>query len=113
MSGTDGTLTKFDLLIPGLVLTYGPTCSGKRFSIFGPNNEGLLTYSVQYILDNVFRVPFLSSLEFSCSFFQLYNEQIHDLLAKDAFNLRIVENKGGIEIKVLKKEFFSLLFVRI
>lgn len=61
------------------VLTYGQTGSGKTFAFEGdPNNEGIISAAISDIFANR-----KSSSIIKCSFIQLYNEKITDMLATD------------------------------
>ncbi len=67
------------------VLTYGQTGSGKTFAFEGDsNNQGIIAAAISDIYANR-----SSSAIIKCSFIQLYNERITDMLVAD-FN----ENKG-------------------
>jgi hypothetical protein len=85
-------------------MAYGPTNSGKTFSIFGSkeNRNGLAFLVGNYLLNNLF----VDKFKFYLSYLQIYNENIQDLLANSTkkVNLNIFEDVlGKINIPNLTK----------
>lgn len=72
----------------GTIFAYGQTGSGKTFTMMGSNAHGVEGDPgvVLQALDDLFRVV-LSSTEktfyLSCSYLEIYNEQVYDLLAEN------------------------------
>jgi hypothetical protein len=66
------------------VITYGQTGSGKTFAFEGDaNNPGIISESVRSVFANR-----TSNAILKCSFIQLYNERISDMLSRDSANDR-------------------------
>ncbi|RKP26102.1 P-loop containing nucleoside triphosphate hydrolase protein [Syncephalis pseudoplumigaleata] len=81
---------------PGTVFTYGQTCSGKTFTMYGvpPKEPGIIPLAVQDIFQKVKEVGGArSDCEFllKASFLEIYNEVIRDLLDPTRINLKIHE----------------------
>ncbi|KAI8747953.1 kinesin protein KIF15, partial [Biomphalaria glabrata] len=90
----------------GSILAYGQTCSGKSFTMFGPSENlessqlrGVIPRSLEYLFrviahqqDHGSKKQFLCR----CSFLEIYQEQIIDLLdtASQGIRLREIMNKG-------------------
>lgn len=68
----------------GTILCYGQTSSGKTYTMEGllqcDCNKGIIPRSMEYIFDYIKTAS--NELEFSikCSYLEIYNEKIHDLL---------------------------------
>ncbi|KAI9597247.1 kinesin motor domain-containing protein, partial [Syncephalis fuscata] len=76
----------------GTVFTYGQTCSGKTFTMYGtpPEEPGIIPLAVQDIFQQVKEKPDCEFL-FKASFLEIYNEVIRDLLEPTRVNLKIHE----------------------
>ncbi|RKP08155.1 P-loop containing nucleoside triphosphate hydrolase protein [Thamnocephalis sphaerospora] len=76
----------------GTVFTYGQTCSGKTFTMYGapPKHPGVIPLAVQDIFARVKERPDCEFL-FKASFLEIYNEVIRDLLDPKRVNLKIHE----------------------
>lgn len=62
------------------ILTYGITGSGKTYTIFGNSEhkeEGIAMLCFKDIIKEYKTDP---NMQFSLSYLQIYNEQVHDLL---------------------------------
>ncbi|KAG7995310.1 hypothetical protein I3843_01G102900 [Carya illinoinensis] len=103
------------------VFAYGQTGSGKTYTIWGPANallEEKLSSDQQGLTPRVFERLFSrineeqikhadKQLEYQCccSFLEIYNEQITDLLDPNQRNLQIREDvKSGVYVENLKEE---------
>jgi len=59
------------------IFSYGPTSSGKTFTMFGENsNPGIIPRSCKYIFSSLKETEF----NIKCSFLEIYREKIRDLL---------------------------------
>jgi centromeric protein E len=64
-----------------VVFAYGQTASGKTFTLSGDENEpGIIPRAMKDIFGHIKRTPSREYL-LRCSYLEIYNEQIHDLLA--------------------------------
>jgi kinesin family protein 5 len=99
----------------GTLFCYGQTSSGKTHTMEGvhgiPELRGIIPRMMEYVFDLILNAS--TDLEFTvkCSFLEIYNEKIQDLLDPRKNNLMVKEEKGrGIwvddatEIYVLSKE---------
>lgn len=107
----------------GTIFAYGQTGSGKTYTIQGPNYEdlengtageetiGLMPRSFHYIFNHIREKESEdSNTEFlvKCSYFEIYNEHIMDLLDANHGNLLIRENiKKGVYVEGLTEEVTS------
>eukprot|EP00826_Nyctotherus_ovalis_P058732 TRINITY_DN8099_c0_g5_i1.p1 TRINITY_DN8099_c0_g5~~TRINITY_DN8099_c0_g5_i1.p1 ORF type:complete len:548 (+),score=171.12 TRINITY_DN8099_c0_g5_i1:100-1743(+) len=101
--------------ISSTIFAYGQTGSGKTHTMFGPNyrriveggfaldeSDGIIPRAVC----SFFKDPRLAEYRVYCSFMQLYNEKLYDLLEDDErkHTLQIRENKvTGINVEGLSK----------
>ncbi|ETW09498.1 hypothetical protein H310_00066 [Aphanomyces invadans] len=83
------------------VFAYGQTGSGKTHTIYGPkdgvatkpDDEGLIRRLVHDLYDHIhLRQSEQVIFEITCSFFEIYMEQVNDLLYPASKNLRVREN---------------------
>ena len=99
----------------GTVFSYGQTGSGKTFTIIGgssvsfnDNQAGIIPRCLDYIFTKTSSDSRLNKdLEYliKCSFLEIYNEQIKDLLADEPRNLQIREDiKKGVYVEDLTEE---------
>ncbi|OMJ80263.1 hypothetical protein SteCoe_19521 [Stentor coeruleus] len=84
----------------GCIFCYGQTGSGKTHTMHGvrKTNPGVVPLSIDYIFNTVQQS---SNKEFliRCSYIEIYNESINDLLNQSLLNLQIAEDKrNGIKI---------------
>ena len=103
----------------GCLFCYGQTGSGKTFTMYGnQSSQGIVPLSVQSIFIYVQETPEQEFL-ISCSYLEVYNESVNDLLNKDGQNLIIQEDKrNGMVIAGLTEEvcttidqIYSLLYI--
>ena len=77
---------------------YGQTSSGKTFTMEGIRNDnvlrGIIPRSMEFIFDKINSIS--NNIEFSvkCSYYQIYNEKIQDLLDTRKTDLQIREDKN-------------------
>ena len=89
------------------ILMYGQTTSGKTFTMLGtPNNPGILPCSLNdlFISINEKKV-IMENVIFNiyCSYLEIYNEKVNDLL-NDSKNLKLIEDKRyGIIVSGAKR----------
>lgn len=103
----------------GTIFAYGQTGSGKTFTIQGPNYEdidngtaseesiGLMPRAFEHIFNTIREKEDEEDCEFlvKCSYFEIYNEHIMDLLDPNHSNLLIRENiKKGVYVEGLTEE---------
>ena len=101
----------------GTIFAYGQTGSGKTFTIqgptedVGPENEdrGLMPRSFEYMFYNLNRLEKLGNFEYlvTCSYLEIYNESIQDLLDPSTQVLKLREDiqkgvyvEGATEVSV-------------
>lgn len=72
----------------GTIFAYGMTGSGKTYSMQGSENEiGIIPLAAEQIFTRVKRESLLSKhYKISCSYLEIYNERIFDLLNPDSSN---------------------------
>ena len=90
------------------IFAYGQTGSGKTFTMEGPqDNKGVIPRAVNMIFDKVSKLTnergFTCSL--SCSFLEIYNDQVRDLLGKRtggvADSLRLMGANDEVKVEGL------------
>lgn len=104
-----------------LLFSYGITNAGKTYTILGDLKEkndanckwGIIPRAINDILDRIHRFPKrMGSVDLYLSFFEVYNEQIHDLLPKKSDsknlglpppNLKVGERQGQTIVRGLTK----------
>lgn len=121
----------------GTIFAYGQTGAGKTYTIQGPminteagqqmalqnsqgdvkGNRGIMQRSFEYIFQNIEAQKNLvdekqdgSELNFliKCTYLEIYNEQIMDLLEPTSVNLHIREDiKKGVYVEGLQEEVCS------
>ncbi|GJP43773.1 hypothetical protein CLOM_g3190 [Closterium sp. NIES-68] len=105
------------------LLAYGQTGAGKTFTMEGPDGEsdgdgaqsstdkrGLIPRILQYIFRKLSADRELQMLEFTirCSYLQIYNEQVSDLLEPDSMNLNVREDlRHGMFVEGLQEVVVS------
>ena len=76
----------------GTIFLYGQTTSGKTFTMLGtPNSPGLLPCAIRDIFNLISKEKYPERFSVYCSYIEIYNENIHDLLT-DANNLKLVDD---------------------
>jgi len=102
------------------VLAYGPTGAGKTYTMSGmeaasgaaaasldPQEEGLLPRGVRYLME---RLGEQNRCVFRCSYLEVFNDQVFDLLTvtKKALPVRESQGKGFFVPELLEIECYSL-----
>lgn len=106
------------------VLTYGQSGSGKTYTMWGPPSsivEEPSSRSLQGLIPRIFQMLFseidreqehsegkLVNFQCRCSFLEIYNEQIGDLLDPTQRNLKIKDDlKNGLYVENLTEEYVT------
>lgn len=82
----------------GTVFAYGATGSGKTYTMVGePDDPGMMLLSLVDIFDAVRRMSKDYVFEVTCSYLEVYNELIYDLLVQDSpsLDLRDTPERGA------------------
>ena len=91
----------------GSIFMYGQTTSGKTFTMLGsPNNPGILPCVLRDIFLKIKNIKKDNeNIEFKvyCSYIEIYNENIHDLLTDSNFLKLIDDKKYGVLVAGAKK----------
>ena len=101
---TDACLQGFNATI----LAYGQTGSGKTHTLFGGLNEsrGLVPRVLEYLWAKIAAKE--EEHRISCSFYEIYNEKVFDLLTGDGIVLQVRENgKRGVFVEGASEETAS------
>ncbi|KAJ3670072.1 hypothetical protein LUZ60_010396 [Juncus effusus] len=86
------------------VFAYGSTGSGKTYTMVGTRKDpGLMVLSLNTIFDLIKKDKSPDSFEVSCSYLEVYNEVIYDLLEKSSGHLELREDpQHGIIVAGLR-----------
>ena len=91
----------------GSIFMYGQTTSGKTFTMLGsPNSPGILPCTLRDIFLKINKITNENpniSYKVYCSYIEIYNENIHDLLTDSNFLKLIDDKKYGIIVAGAKK----------
>ena len=91
----------------GSIFMYGQTTSGKTFTMLGsPNNPGILPCVLRDIFLKINKIKKDNeNIEFKvyCSYIEIYNENIHDLLTDSNYLKLIDDKKYGVIVAGAKK----------
>ncbi|GJN23159.1 hypothetical protein PR202_gb10783 [Eleusine coracana subsp. coracana] len=87
------------------VFAYGSTGSGKTYTMVGTHSDpGLMVLSFHTIFDLIKKDDSPDTFEVSCSYLEVYNEVIYDLLEKSSGHLELREDPvHGIIVAGLKR----------
>ncbi|KAG9439877.1 hypothetical protein H6P81_020042 [Aristolochia fimbriata] len=87
------------------VFAYGSTGSGKTHTMVGTQKDpGLMVLSLHMIFDLIKKAGSSNEFEVTCSYLEVYNEVIYDLLEKSSGHLELREDPvQGIVVAGLKK----------
>lgn len=101
----------------GTIFAYGQTGSGKTYCMFGPSHEltfqasdcrGIVPRSVQHVFNHIRDGTDGTEFVLRCSLFEVYREQLRDLLDPANPNLRIKETpRQGVFVDGLAQEFVA------
>ncbi|KAJ3706127.1 hypothetical protein LUZ61_009832 [Rhynchospora tenuis] len=86
------------------VFAYGSTGSGKTYTMVGTSKDpGLMVLSLNTIFDHIKKDKGSDAFEVSCSYLEVYNEVIYDLLEKSSGHLELREDpQHGIVVAGLR-----------
>ncbi|XP_010518835.1 PREDICTED: kinesin-like protein KIN-8B [Tarenaya hassleriana] len=86
------------------VFAYGSTGSGKTYTMVGTQNDpGLMVLSLNTIFDLIKSDKSSNEFEVTCSYLEVYNEVIYDLLEKSSGHLELREDpEQGIVVSGLR-----------
>lgn len=86
------------------VFAYGSTGSGKTYTMVGTQNDpGLMVLSLNTIFELIKNDKSSDNFEVSCSYLEVYNEVIYDLLEKSSGHLELREDpEHGIVVAGLR-----------
>ncbi|KAL5556651.1 hypothetical protein UlMin_038887 [Ulmus minor] len=86
------------------VFAYGSTGSGKTYTMAGTKADpGLMVLSLHTIFDQIQRDKSSDGFEVTCSYLEVYNEVIYDLLEKSSGHLELREDpEHGITVAGLR-----------
>ena len=91
----------------GSIFMYGQTTSGKTYTMLGsPNNPGILPCALRDIFIKINKITKENNninYKVYCSYIEIYNENIHDLLTDSNFLKLIDDKKYGIIVAGAKK----------
>ena len=91
----------------GSIFMYGQTTSGKTFTMLGsPNNPGILPCALRDIFLKINKIKNENkniNFKVYCSYIEIYNENIHDLLTDSNFLKLIDDKKYGIIVAGAKR----------
>lgn len=81
----------------GTFFAYGQTGAGKSFSMFGPDIgeedlQGVIPRASKHIFQSIHADTSGTKYVVKCSFLEIYNEQIRDLLNPSQNNLQVRES---------------------
>ncbi|XP_063707598.1 uncharacterized protein LOC134836311 [Culicoides brevitarsis] len=105
--GADSTQSLYEMAISqivdscvqgfnGSVMAYGQTASGKTYTMMGNDkNKGIIRLVAENIFDIVEKHDDRDIYMVRCSFLEIYNEKINDLLAPEKTNLEVFETQDG------------------
>ncbi|CAM0876484.1 unnamed protein product [Alopecurus aequalis] len=87
------------------VFAYGSTGSGKTYTMVGSHKDpGLMVLSFRTIFDQIKKDDSSDTFELSCSYLEVYNEVIYDLLEKSSGHLELREDpEHGIIVAGLRR----------
>eukprot|EP00300_Choanocystis_sp_HF-7_P036826 c5275_g1_i1.p1 GENE.c5275_g1_i1~~c5275_g1_i1.p1 ORF type:complete len:576 (+),score=150.61 c5275_g1_i1:917-2644(+) len=93
------------------IFAYGQTGAGKSWSMFGSNtnpiDEGIVPRCTKYIFETIEKMKDKEFL-ISCSYLEIYNETISDLLNLNNRDLAIRESKSqGVYVQDLTQQFVT------
>lgn len=104
----------------GSVMAYGQTASGKTYTMMGDEkNPGIIRLVAENIFDIVEQHDDRDIYIVRCSFLEIYNEKVNDLLLPDNTNLEIFETSDGNVMiknaseKVVKKAKNMMDFIEL
>jgi hypothetical protein len=107
----DGLLDGYN----GTIFAYGQTGSGKTHCMFGPADDftfletdrrGIVPRAAQHVFSHIDSGTDAAEFVLRCSLFEVYREQLRDLIDPTSPNLRIKETpRQGVYVEGLAQEF--------
>jgi hypothetical protein len=97
----------------GTIFAYGQTGSGKTHTMFGvrggpPELRGLIPRAAHAIFEGIEKLDDVVEVTITCSFLEIYREQIRDLLAPKNIGLKVREAPSGdVYVQGLSDEFVT------
>ncbi len=97
----------------GTIFAYGQTGSGKTHTMFGvrggpPELRGLIPRAAHAIFEGIEKLDDVVEVTITCSFLEIYREQIRDLLAPKNIGLKVRETPNGdVYVQGLSDEFVT------
>ena len=75
-----------------LIFVYGITNSGKTYTVIGNmDTKGILQHSLKYLFDEFSKLKENNNCwKLTCTYIEIYNEEVFDLLSKEKKKLRVV-----------------------
>ena len=88
------------------IFTYGSTGTGKTYTMFGKKDHlGIIPRTCEDIFSILSSTPTLVDSSIKCSFLEIYQEKIRDLLCNDSHDLQIRQNDiKGIYVQGLTEK---------
>jgi centromeric protein E len=78
----------------GTIFMYGQTTSGKTFTMLGtPNSPGILPCALRDIFNLISKEQNAENYAVYCSYLEIYNENLHDLLTDSNYLKLVDDNK--------------------
>jgi centromeric protein E len=88
----------------GTIFMYGQTTSGKTFTMLGtPNSPGILPCTLRDIFNIIQKENNPECYTVYCTYLEIYNENIHDLLTDSNFLKIADDNKYGVVVNGAKR----------
>lgn len=89
----------------GSVMAYGQTASGKTHTMIGtPENPGLIRMAANHIFRLIENIYNDRNYIIRCSYVELYNEKVNDLLVPSSTDLKIYEKEDIVSIDKAKEQ---------
>ena len=86
------------------IFMYGQTTSGKTFTMLGsPSSPGILPCTLRDVFNMINKDEKRDTFNVYCSYVEIYNENIHDLLTDANFLKLIDDNKYGVVVAGAKR----------
>ncbi|XP_059489445.1 kinesin-like protein KIF3B isoform X2 [Neocloeon triangulifer] len=80
----------------GTIFAYGQTGSGKTYTMEGiandPEKQGVIPFAFEHIMNHIARSQATKRFLVRCSYLEIYQEQVRDLLAKEMKSLKLREH---------------------
>lgn len=88
----------------GTIFMYGQTTSGKTFTMLGtPNSPGILPCALRDIFNLIQKEKNPEAFSVYCSYIEIYNENLHDLLTDSNYLKLVEDSKYGVIVAGAKR----------